>query len=317
MEYDRNAGSANDNSVVINMAGEGAKFYAKLVFGARSSQLDRIGSTNGVSPDQIVHAGFETNRNSVKITGLIPDGSAATLAAGDTSLGLIVTKGIFGAEGYQTNNNLVEIANATIVSGMPNARKLGIVGGRGLYYYRINSNNDGSYKEVVDGAAGFYESGQKASAIANNNIVTIKNSCLGYYISKDNNDWSGNWPNNNNYPTQEASNVGLSVYGGWSTGVAKDNIVAAEDSVINGNVIGGLEFQDQLKVTDRKFRNLHANLVSLKDVTLKSGSSIYGSATATGTLSTEVGYTSTNSLDETSVKAVNRRPRGGLHSGKS
>lgn len=316
MEYDRNAGSANDNSVVINMAGEGAKFYAKLVFGARSSQLDRIGSTNGVSPDQIVHAGFETNRNSVKITGLIPDGSAATLAAGDTLLGLIVTKGIFGAEGYQTNNNLVEIANATIVSGMPNARKLGIVGGRGLYYYRINSNNDGSYKEVVDGAAGFYESGQKASAIANNNIVTIKNSYLGYYISKDNNDWSGNWPNNNNYPTQEASNVGLSVYGGWSTGVAKDNIVAAEDSVINGNVIGGLEFQDQLKVTDRKFRNLHANLVSLKDVTLKSGSSIYGSATATGTLSTEVGYTSTNSLDETSVKAVNRRRGGAYIAGK-
>lgn len=193
---------------------------------------------------------------------------------------------------------------------MARARKLGLVGGRGLYYYRINSTDEGNYKEVVYGSADYYEGDEenpvkRVSAIANNNVVTIKNSYLGYYVDAETNDmsWSG-------YPNEEGSGVGFSVYGGWSTGVAKDNIVAAEDSVINGNVIGGLEFQDQLKVQEEngvlQFRDLHANLVSLKDTTIKAGS-IYGSATAEGDLQVNnASYENTNSLNEATTRAVNR-----------
>lgn len=303
--YDQNAGNANDNSVLVNLA-EGSRFYAKLVFGGRSSQLDGI-STND-SGTNVVHAGFETDRNSVQINGNISDGAARTLDPNNTSLGLTITKGIFGAEGYQTNNNRVELRDVAVVAGMSGARKLGLVGGRGLYYLRINSNKDGEYKEVVQGSLGYYEGDEvkRTSAIANNNVVTIKNSYVGYYVDKANNHMS--WAD---YPSEEGSGVGFSVYGGWSTGVAMNNIVAAEDSVINGNVIGGLEFQDQLKVQkdadgNPLFRDLHANLVSLKDTRIKAGS-IYGSTTAEGELSSASSYANTNSLDEGTTRAVNRR----------
>ncbi len=301
--YDVDAGNANDNSVVVNMA-ESSKFYAKLVFGGRSSQLDCV--------QNVVHAGFETNRNSVQINGTIVEGGARTLETNNASLGLVITKGIFGAEGYQANNNRVNLNNVAVVAGMADARKLGLVGGRGLYYYRINSTDTGEYKEVVYGSDEFYKddgdrSGQRVSAIANNNIVTIKNSYLGYYVDAKNNDMS--W---HDYPDEEGSGVGFSVYGGWSTGVAADNIVAAEGSVINGNVIGGLEFQDQLKIQEEdgvyQFRDLHANLVSLKDTTIKAGA-IYGTTTAEGELQPDsaTSYYQTNSLNEKTTQAVNRR----------
>ena len=297
--YDVDAGSANDNSVIVNMADE-SRFYAKLVFGGRSAQMDRI--------QDLVHAGFETDRNRVQINGTIDEGAARTLESNDKSLGLVITKGIFGAEGYQANNNRVNLNDVAVVAGMAGARKLGLVGGRGLYYLRINSDNDGTYKEFVHGSDEFYvgdRAGQRVSAIANNNVVTIKNSYLGYYVDAETNDMS--W---SDYPNEEGSGVGFSVYGGWSTGVAADNIVAAEDSVINGNVIGGLEFQDQLKVQVEngvlQLRDLHANLVSLKDTTIKAGS-IYGSTTAEGDLyKNNASYDNTNSLNEGTTRAVNR-----------
>ena len=299
--YDKDAGKANDNSVTVNMA-DGSRFYAKLVFGGRSAQMDRI--------QDLVHAGFETDRNLVQINGTIDEGTARTLESNDKSLGLVITKGIFGAEGYQANNNRVNLNNVAVVAGMAGARKLGLVGGRGLYYLRINSDNDGTYKEVVHGSDEFYvgdRAGQRVSAIANNNVVTIKNSYLGYYVDAETNDMSWSWAP---YPNEESREVGFTVYGGWSTGVASDNIVAAEDSVINGNVIGGLEFQDQLKVQEEngvlQLRDLHANLVSLKDTTIKAGS-IYGSTTAEGDLyENNVSYDNTNSLNEGTTRAVNR-----------
>ena len=141
-------------------------------------------------------------------------------------------------------------------------------------------------------------------ASANNNVVSIKNSYIGYYISKNDNDWNTNWANST-YPEADAdhSSVGFTVYGGWSTGIASNNIVAVEDSVINGNVIGGFEFRDQLQVNKDSLRDLSTNIVSLKDTVLKKGSSIYGSATAVGTSSSK----GENFLQEDSTKLVNRR----------
>ncbi len=37
-----------------------------------------------------------------------------------------------------------------------------------------------------------------------------------------------------------------SVFGGYPAGSAKDNIVVVENSIINGNVYGGFELQNQL-----------------------------------------------------------------------
>ncbi len=293
--YDSKAGEANYNTVEVNMASD-SKFYAKLVFGGRSAQLDGI-----TVP---VHAGFDTNYNTVTINNGIGDKSAEDLDCGDTlitDLGVVVSKGIFGAEGYRTNNNKVALTDAVIVSGMPTARKLGLVGGRGLYYYRINAASN----DFVNGTEIYSDgSGKKVSAIANNNVVSIKNSYIGYYISKNDNDWNTNWANST-YPEADAdhSSVGFTVYGGWSTGIASNNIVAVEDSVINGNVIGGFEFRDQLQVNKDSLRDLSTNIVSLKDTVLKKGSSIYGSATAVGTSSSK----GENFLQEDSTKLVNRR----------
>lgn len=121
--YDSKAGEANYNTVEVNMA-QDSKFYAKLVFGGRSAQLDGIAEP--------VHAGFDTNYNSVVINNGIGDKTAAVLdkiPTLTTDLGIVVSKGIFGAEGYKTNNNKVQLTDAVIVSGMPTARKLGLVGG--------------------------------------------------------------------------------------------------------------------------------------------------------------------------------------------
>ena len=41
----------------------------------------------------------------------------------------MISKGIFGGEGYESNDNLVSVKDSLIVAGFPNARKLGLVGG--------------------------------------------------------------------------------------------------------------------------------------------------------------------------------------------
>ncbi len=315
--YDQTSDSgatANNNKVTVQME-DGSKLYAKLIFGGRSSQLDGVSGDNGV-----VHAGFETNGNVVNIVRFISDG--ADKDAGEVvnpdSFGIVITKGIFGAEGYEANNNKVTLENTVVVAGMDGARKLGLVGGRGLYYYRMNYDYGASkYKEVVNGATGYVSNSgetvlyypqeeggdpKKVSAIANNNIVSIKNSYIGYHLAPDENDWSS-WYNE----SAQDQDVGFSIYGAWSTGVAMNNIVAAEDSIINGNVIGGLEFQDQMKITGGQPRDLHSNLVSLKDTTLASGSSIYGTATATTKPDENDKDNRYNRIDEREIYAVNRR----------
>lgn len=308
-------GDANNNVVDIFLGNE-AKLYAKLIFGGRSAQLDAVkgkevtltdGDGNPVVTTTAVHKGFQTNNNKIWIAGTLSQNSAKDIvneAPGDSSL--LISKGIFGGEGYESNGNLVSIKDSLVVAGMPNARKLGLVGGRGNYYLRINQVNLGPNTNnslVCDG-----DKLAEHSAIANNNIVTIDNSYIGYKVSKDKNDWDTygeeNLPSNGGW---KGTNHAFSIYGGWSTGQAANNIVSIKNSVINGNVIGGLELQDRLSVSAGDLRELDANLVSLFNVKLAEGSAVYGTSSAEGSSTTPSTTDPVSRVDESSLKAVNRR----------
>lgn len=279
-EQTAHLGDANDNTVVIKTL-QGATLYEKITYGGRSAGLDQIAGE--------VHKGFETNNNKVYFIGTLLDDSGNSKQAiefnntgtdrGDSSITII--KGIFGAEGYETNANLVSIESSLIVAGYENARKLGIVGGRATYYMRTNDKGEvlegGNYSgiELKDGNNiktvqnnDTVKDVQYAS-IANENVVTINNSYIGYRYT---NDWY----------TPPTSAGGVTIYGGWAVGQAKNNIVAIKDSVVNGNVIGALEMSGQLRTSSSSFRTLDANLVSLFNTKLERGSSIYGTATADG-----------------------------------
>ena len=73
----------------------------------------------------------------------------------------------------------------------------------------------------------------KNSAVADHNIVTVDNSYIGYKISKESNDWDSY-----SEDAWKGTNHAFSIYGGWSTGQAANNIVSIRNSVVNGNVIG-------------------------------------------------------------------------------
>lgn len=308
-------GDANNNEVRISL-GDQAKLYAKLIFGGRSAQLDAIKgnevSFTDNSGNQVVttavHKGFKTNSNKVWITGTLSQNHAKDIideAPGESSL--LITKGIFGGEGYESSENLVSVKNSLVVAGLPSSRKLGLVGGRGNYFLRINQIDLGiatNNSLVWDGS-----NLAEHSALANNNIVTVDNSYIGYRISAGSNDWDSF--DEDKAPTAASPNNGwkgtnhaFSIYGGWSTGQASNNIVSIKNSVINGNVIGGLELQDRLSASSSDLRELDANLVSLFNVKLAEGSAVYGTSTA------EASWTTTdtvNRVDESSLKAVNRR----------
>ena len=79
--------------------------------------------------------------------------------------------------------------------------------------------------------------------------------------------------------------------------------MAIENSIVNGNVIGGLEFQNIIASDAEHMRELDANLVSLHNVTLVGNSAIYGTATANGSYQAA----DSNRLSEASIKSVNRR----------
>ena len=307
-------GNTNDNVVELTL-NEKSKLYAKLIFGGRSAQLDTVkGSKVKVTTadgNQVettaIHKGFETDNNKIYIKGTLSGHDNATEFENNKPLdsSLLITKGVFGAEGYQSNNNLVSVKNSLLAAGSKNARKLGLVGGRGLYYLRINQVDLGGGKInnslVWDG-----ENLATHSAIANKNIVTVDNSYIGYKISKEMNDWDPAF-----YDTPSdwgTSNQAFSIYGGWSTGQASNNIVSIANSVVNGNVIGALELQDRLSASKTNLRDLSPNLVSLFNVKLEKGSSVYGTSTAEGNI--EVGASGNNyvtRLDEGTLKAVNRR----------
>lgn len=252
-------GQATHNSVLVKLAPK-SKLYAKLIFGGRSAQLDAIEGSevtfNGVTTTAI-HKGFKTNNNQIFITGSLSNShtNANDFVANEPgNASLLITKGIFGGEGYESSDNLVSVKDTLLVAGSVNARKLGLVGGRGVYYMRINQvnlpNADNSFhinnSLVWDGNAI-----ASNSAIANHNVVTIENSYIGYKVSKDLNDWdpenlSSSWGD---------SNQAFSIYGGWSTGLAANNIVSIKNSTINGNVIGGLELLDRLSASASDLRD--------------------------------------------------------------
>lgn len=301
-------GQATHNSVLVKLAPK-SKLYAKLIFGGRSAQLDAIEGSevtfNGVTTTAI-HKGFKTNNNQILISGSLSNShtNANDFVANEPdNASLLITKGIFGGEGYESSDNLVSVKDTLLVAGSANARKLGLVGGRGVYYMRINQvnlpNADNSFHVnnslVWDGnAIASY------SAIANHNVVTIENSYIGYKVSKDLNDWD---PENLNSSWGD-SNQAFSIYGGWSTGLAANNIVSIKNSTINGNVIGGLELLDRLSASASDLRELSPNLVSLFNVKLEKGSAVYGTSTAEGEWETTEGV---DRVKESSLKAVNRR----------
>lgn len=65
---------------------------------------------------------------------------------------------------------------------------------------------------------------------------------------------------------------------GYSPGKAENNIVVLEDVRINGNVYGAFELKNKM-TGENGLRSLDPNLVSLRNVSLEKGSSIYGTAT--------------------------------------
>lgn len=301
-------GDTNNNEVDITL-NKNSKLYAKLIFGGRSAQLDTVKGSeveikdqegNTVAKTTAIHKGFQTNNNKIKIIGNLTGNSQAKdfEEKRPEESALLITKGIFGAEGYESNNNVVSIKNTLVSAGSTNARKLGLVGGRGLYYLRINQIQLGS---VINNSL-VWDGDKLAdhSAIANNNIVTVDNSYIGFKLADSDNDWiTAAWGASN----QQA----FSIYGGWATGQAENNIVSIKNSVVNGNVIGGLELQDRIYASKSDLRNLSPNLVSLFNVKISAGSSVYGTSTAEGNVSQLASDNGVIRVDESSLKAVNRR----------
>lgn len=314
--------STKNNQVTVNLS-KGSNFYLKIAYGGRSAQLDKVTGT--------VHKGFETNSNTVKFSGVLKDSSGNDKKAVDFSNGdsgqssLLVMKGIFGGEGFESSNNIVSISDSLVAAGFSGARKLGIVGGRGTYYFRINdSGNLPIVKQDSNGNI-VWENKNKLlpklkgnqvntdlvsgdySSLANGNIVTIDNSYIGF-VEKDK-VVDGKTINRNDW-TYTDTEKGISVYGGWAIGEAKNNIIAVSNSVINGNLIGGLEMKDQLRSDSKNtLRPLDANLVSLFNTKLEQGSSIYGTSTADAYAEAGTGVIR---VAEGTLKTVNRR-RGGAY----
>ncbi len=142
------------------------------------------------------------------------------------------------------------------------------------------------------------------SAIANNNVVVISNSHLGLDSSYK---WSSDNMSNNADATAWCK---YSVFGGYSAGSAKDNIVVVENSIINGNVYGGFELQNQL-TGQNGLRELHSNVVSLHNVKIMPGNAVYGTATADTVISTnsDLNYGADGQVffNEDELHPVNRR----------
>lgn len=258
-EQDRNEkiGNSNNNKVSIDLTAEGSLWRGTLIMGGRSAQAEGVNYAN--------QKGYQTNGNSVKITGRNSED--------DHSLNLqFAAGGLWGAEGWEASNNLVLLDSAVVQSQSIKTRKLGIVGGRGFFDYRIYDSSDSDYDT-------------KNNTIANGNVVIIKNSII----------------SDADLISDETGEVhGMSIFGGYSYGEAKNNIVSVSNSTINGNVVGALELQGVAEPqVGKNLRDLNANLVSLHNVTIKSGA-IYGTATARADVDGD-------RVVETSIQAVNRR----------
>lgn len=245
-ENSRGASNKNIVNITFETPKEGettGMIMTRIVFGGRSAQKE----------NWIAEEGYQTNYNQVLVNGTTLKGKSdwvfdANFSEKDYTPELISRSGVWGAEGYQADFNYVKVSDTVITGAIEEARKYGLIGGRGFFSYRMNTKK-----------------GAPQSAIANNNIVVAINSTIGL---------------KNNYQSDDGLKEGMpfSVVGGYSPGVAKNNVVVLDNVRINGNVYGAFELLNQLTGKD-SLRNLSPNLVSLKNVYLEEGSSIYGTAT--------------------------------------
>ena len=281
--------------------------WAPIIFGGRSAQAEGMPAVQG----------FHTDKNRVEISGDFASiqglkennwmfDSSDLEKIGNYIPEIVTSEGIWGAEGYQTNHNYVKIENSMITGADENSRKFGIVGGRGFFAFRINQD-----REKLP-----------TSAISNNNLVVINNSVIGLdqkygqEIAHYGYDDYGYYVITSVERLEENGHA-VSVVGGYSTGEARNNVVVAANSYINGSVYGGFELQDKLIPETEAgqptlFRDLSPNLVSLRNVNVAPGNSIHGTATveAIGDDSPSVYHQPVEGqtyLVQDSVKAINRR----------
>ena len=192
----------------------------RIIFGGRSAQLETI----------LAETGCATNSNKVYIEGnaLLGNVGSDWVFNSDKSASapeLVSRAGIWGAEGYETKFNYVNVSDTIVTGATDEARKFGIIGGRGFFSYRINLSE-----------------GMPQSAISDNNIVVVKNSAIGL---------------NNQYSTSDRGLMkgqSFSVIGGYSPGEAKNNIAILRDVQINGNVYGGFELQNKLAPAKKQLK---------------------------------------------------------------
>lgn len=261
-QAEKDSGASNKNTVTVKFDSEVSNtpstIMTRIIFGGRSAQLETI----------LAESGCATNSNNVYIAGkalLGNVGSDWVFNSDKSTLApeLVSRAGIWGAEGYETKFNYVNVSDTIVTGATDDARKFGIIGGRGFFSYRINLSE-----------------GMPQSAISNNNIVVVKNSAIGL---------------NNQYSTSDRGLMkgqSFSVIGGYSPGEAKNNIAILRDVQIDGNVYGGFELQNKLTPAKKTivgpdgssvevpdFRDLSPNLVSLRNVKVAAKGSIYGTAT--------------------------------------
>lgn len=245
-------GQSNNNKVEINFE-KNSLLFSQIVFGGRAAQMEGIKATEG----------FATNNNSVVLTGYSLRGKDALKKdPSDGFADMVIRAGIWGAEGYETDNNIVTIKDATIVAQSTTFLQWGITGGRGYFHERLNADT----KDKTQ------------SAISKNNVVIITNSSIGFndkYKSYGDPNGDGNLTS-----SDQEGKKSINVFGGYSLGIASENLVVLDNSKINGEVFGGFELQNKVKGTTDDIRNLNANLVSLHNVSIAEGYSFYGSGTA-------------------------------------
>lgn len=244
-------GVANNNSVTINFA-DNAFLFSQIVFGGRSAQKEGVKS----------YTGYATDQNFVVLQGSSLRGKKLSQINGAAlQADMAIRAGIWGAEGWQTNRNYVKISDATIVGQDDTKLHWGIIGGRGYFHNRLNLDATGGQSSIADG-----------------NVVIIRNSRIGFA-----NEYASSAKQEGSPDLSKVGSASINVFGGYSVGTAKNNLVVIEDAQIRGNVFGGFELQNKLKgsaETPEGIRNLNPNLVSLHNVSIAEGFSFYGSATA-------------------------------------
>lgn len=146
-----NVGDSNSNTVKIDLREEGALWRGTLIMGGRSAQAEGLSLNN--------QKGYSTNFNKVEVKGRNSDK--------DHSVNLqFKAGGLWGAEGWEASNNLVLLDSVVIQSQSNKTRKLGIVGGRGFFDYRIYDTKGKDDPDSIN------------NTIANGNVVLIKNTII-------------------------------------------------------------------------------------------------------------------------------------------